>query len=491
LAKVNTTRKETALRDAFERFLAGCTGNLVSLIGTGLTTASAFLFVLLLLMHAVGAEGAGPYLGILTFLILPAVFVLGLVLIPIGIHRAQGRQRAAIERGEEEGPRFAVLDFNRPSIRKGALIFLAATGVNALILGVGTYKGVEVMESTEFCGTACHAVMEPEYTTYNRSPHAKVRCVECHIGSGADWFVKSKLSGSWQVVSVAFDLYPRPIPAPVHNLRPARETCEECHWPDKFIGDRFKVNTHFEEDEANTETKTVLVLKVGGRQAGRSHGIHWHVDPDHTVRYRADEKRRTMYEVEMTDAEGQRTLWKGPEAESPEASGAEWRTMDCVDCHNRPSHVYRMPAVELDAALLDRTIDPSLPFIRREAQKALEAEYPSHEAAREGIAKAIADFYEAEFPDIARDRGETVAAAGEAIGDIYAWNVFPDMNVTWGTYANHIGHPDFSTEVGCFRCHGGEHMTEDGDMISMECATCHSLLAEREEAPEILETLLD
>jgi hypothetical protein len=479
------------VRDAIERFLAGCTGNFISLIGTGLTTASAFLFVLLLLMHAVGAEGAGPYLGILTFLILPGFFLLGLALIPVGIFRARRRQRAARERGEEEGPPFAVLDFNRPSTRKATLIFLAATGVNALILGVGTYKGVEVMESTEFCGAACHTVMEPEYTTYQRSPHARVKCVECHIGEGADWFVKSKLSGSWQVVSVAFDLYPRPIPAPVHSLRPARETCEECHWPDKFIGDRFKVNTHYSEDEANTETKTVLVLKVGGRQANRSHGIHWHVDPDHTVRYRADESRQVMYEVEMTDAEGQVTRWTGPEADSPEAAAASWRTMDCVDCHNRPTHVYRMPAEELDTALLEQKIDVTLPFIRREGLKALETEYASHEEAREGISRAITDFYAANYPDIARERADAVRAASQAIGDIYSWNVFPSMNVTWGTYVDHIGHADMSTEVGCFRCHGGEHMTDDGEMISMDCVTCHSILAQEEEDPEILTTLLD
>ena len=479
------------MREALERFLATCTGNLISLIGTGITTASAFLFVLLLLMHLVGEQEGGPYAGILTFMILPAIFVLGLVVIPIGIYRARRRRRAARARNEGKEPNFKVLNFNKRSTRKAALIFVVATGVNALILGIGTYKGVEVMESTAFCGTACHTVMAPEHTTYQRSPHARVKCVECHIGAGADWFVKSKLSGSWQVVSVAFDLYPRPIAAPVHSLRPARETCEECHWPQKFVGDRFKVNTHYEEDEANTEVKTVLVLKVGGQQADRSHGIHWHVDPEHVVRYRADETRQTMYEVEMTDDEGHVTRWTGPEAEGPEAASAEWRTMDCVDCHNRPSHIYRMPADELDTALLEARIDATLPFIRREGQKALKVEYPSHEAAREGITKAITDFYAVDYPEVARDRAEAVAAAGAAIGDIYAWNVFPEMNVTWGTYVNHIGHPDMSTEVGCFRCHGGEHETADGDTIAMDCTTCHSLLAEREEDPEILQTLLD
>lgn len=257
------------------------------------------------------------------------------------------------------------------------------------------------------------------------------------------------------------------------------------------MGDRFKVNTHFSEDETNTETQTVLVLKVGGRKASSSQGIHWHVDEDHTVRYKADESRQTMFEVEMTDSEGQVTHWQGPEAESPDAAGGTWRTMDCVDCHNRPTHVYRMPVEELDAALLDGRIDSDLPFIRREGLAALEVEYQSHDAAREGIARGIAAFYEESHPGIAADRPEAIAAAGEALGDIYCWNVFPDMNVTWGTYKSHIGHPDMSAEVGCFRCHGGEHTTEDGETISVECTTCHSILAQEEEDPEILRTLLD
>jgi hypothetical protein len=471
-------------------FLITITRDPLGLAGAALTSSAAILFVILYGIELVGIDGGGPYRGIITFLIIPAVFLFGLLLIPVGIWRERRRERRAQERGEA-APGFPVIDLNRSSTRKMALIVAALTAVNLVILSLGTYKGLEVMDSTAFCGAACHSVMDPEYTTYHRSPHARVKCVECHIGSGADWFVKSKLSGSWQVVSVAFNLYPRPIPVPVHNLRPARDTCEECHWPQKFVGDRFKVNTHFEEDEANTEVKTVLVVKVGGRQEGRSHGIHWHVDPDHVVRYRADENRQTIYEVEMTDAEGQVTRWSGPETESTEAATATWRTMDCVDCHNRPTHIYRLPGEELDAALLEGRIDSSLPFIRREAQKALEVEYPSHEAAREGIAAAISGFYEAEYPDIARGRAEAVAAAAKATGDIYAWNVFPEMNITWGTYVSHIGHPDMSTEVGCFRCHGGDHETADGETIAIDCGTCHSLLAEREENPEILQTLLD
>ncbi len=469
---------------AFTRFIAHITRNPLGMAGAILTTVSAILFVSLFAVELVGFH-PGPYIGILSFIVFPALFLFGLVLIPLGLWRER-RRRAGV--AEEELP---VWNLNVDRIRRNFLVFLVLTAVNLVILVTATYKGVEVMDSTQFCGAACHTVMDPEFTTYKRSPHARVKCVACHIGEGAGWFVKSKLSGSWQLVSVTFDLYPRPIEVPVHNLRPARETCEQCHWPDKFVGDRFKVNTHYSEDETNTETKTVLVVKVGGRQAERSQGIHWHVDPRHVVRYRSDEKRQTIYEIETQAKDGTSQRFVGAAASSPEAAKAtEWRTMDCVDCHNRPTHVYRDPARELDAALLDRRIDTSLPFVRREGLKALQAEYPSQEAAREGIAKAIAAFYRLSYPQVAVGRKDTVAAAGAALGDIWCWNVFPTMNIKWGTYVNHIGHPDMSTTVGCFRCHDEEHKTGGGQAISQDCGTCHSLLAQEEKDPPILKTIL-
>ena len=476
---------------AFTRFIAHITRNALGMAGAVLTTVSAMLFLTLFALDLVGYHG-GPYIGILAFLIIPGLFLLGLLLIPLGLWRERVRHRRALAAGKDDEDTLPVWDLNVDRVRRNVLIFLLLSVVNVVILAAATYKGVEVMESTPFCGAACHSVMDPEYTTYKRSPHARVKCVECHIGEGANWFVKSKLSGSWQLVSVAFDLYPRPIEAPVHNLRPARETCEQCHWPNKFVGNRFKVNTHFSEDEGNTETKTVLVVKVGGRQAGLSQGIHWHVDPDHVLRYRSDAKRQTMYEVEVETSDGAKQRFLGPAASSPEAAKAtEWRTMDCVDCHNRPTHVYREPASELDAALLDRRVDPSLPFVRREGLKALLVDYPSHDAARAGIARQITEFYERSYPQVASERADAVRVAGEVLGDLWAWNVFPAMKVTWGTYANHIGHPEMSGEVGCFRCHDEQHATADGQTISQDCSTCHSLLAQEEKDPEILRTLLD
>ena len=284
-----------------------------SLIGATITTASVVLIAILFVLELIASHG-NPYTGILAYLILPGCLVLGLLLIPVGVLRYRRRTRRAKELGVELTA-LPVIDLNRQATRKVALTFLLLTMANIVILAVASYKGVEVMDSTEFCGTACHSVMHPEYTAYSRSPHARVKCVECHIGPGAGWFVKSKLSGAWQFVAVAFDLYPRPIPTPIENLRPARETCEQCHWPEKFVGDRLKVITHYEEDEANTELKTVLLMRVGGNSGHPiSHGDPLaHRPGGHGSVTSSDPSRETIYEVELTEADGNVQLFKGTE----------------------------------------------------------------------------------------------------------------------------------------------------------------------------------
>jgi nitrate/TMAO reductase-like tetraheme cytochrome c subunit len=359
------------------------------------------------------------------------------------------------------------------------LVFMSATLVNVVIIAVSTYKAVEVMDSTRFCGSACHSVMDPEYTTYQRSPHSRVACVSCHIGPGAGWFVKSKLSGSWQLISVNLNLYPRPIPTPVHSLRPARDTCEQCHWPNKFVGDRLRVITHFQDDETNTALKTVLLMRVGGMQGRASKGIHWHVDPGVRIRYRADDKRETIGSIELTRADGTTTTYASPGAPKE----GEWRTMDCIDCHNRPTHVYRTPEDEIDRALGEGRIDPALPFVRREGLKALQAAYTSHDDARSKIAAALDTFYTKERPTADKTR---VAAAAAELGAIYSTNVFPSMNIRWGTYPSHLGHVN---SPGCFRCHDGEHASPTGATIPQDCDMCHTVLAMEEPNPEVLKTL--
>jgi nitrate/TMAO reductase-like tetraheme cytochrome c subunit len=464
-----------------KHFLAAITGNMVSLIGTLMIIMSLLLISALLVMQAMGFEG-GAYLGIITFVVLPMAFLAGIALVPLGIWLHKRRDAKAAAEGRPAG-HLPVIDLNKESTRGVLLGFVAlSVPIFALAAGLG-FKAVHYMDSDEFCGMACHKVMEPEYTAFQRSPHVRVGCAGCHIGAGAEWFVKAKISGSWQLIAVAFDLYPRPIPTPVHSLRPSNGTCEQCHWPTKFVGDRLKVRTHYQDDEANTEVKTALMVKVGGSAGGESHGIHWHVDPNHTIRYLSDESREKIYDIELTDkVAGATTVYKTEEA-AP--AGSLWRTMDCVDCHNRPAHNYRSPQYELDLALNEGRIDKTLPFIKREGMRILtETVYPSHEAAREGIAAAVKAFYAQNFPD--RADSPAVEAAGKALGDAYTWNNFPRMKVTWNLYPNHIGHQD---SPGCFRCHDNKHKTADGGKIGKKCGTCHSIVADEESDSKLLQEL--
>jgi hypothetical protein len=463
----------------FKNFLSSITRNGISLFGTGLALASLVLIVSLFVIQQIGYEG-GPYLGIITFLILPMIFVLGLLLIPLGtfLYRRSLRKIP----GGESIPLLPVLDFNIPKTRNWMLILVGATMINIVIVAGATYKGVEVMESVEFCGLACHSVMEPEHTAFQRSSHSRLTCADCHIGPGADWFVKSKLDGAWQLVSVAFDLYPRPIPTPLHDLRPARDTCEQCHWPTRFVGDKLRIRKHYSEDEANTELTTALLVKVGGEAGRRSAGIHWHVDPGVSIRYRSDETRKDIYEVEYTGANGDVKLF----ADRSAPEGGEWRQMDCVDCHNRPSHNFRPPETEIDAALRDNLIDRTLPFIRKEGLRIIDAEYASHEEARKVITAELAKYYAENYPELISERANDINDAANALGDIYAVNVFPGMKVWWNTYPVHIGH---ETSEGCFRCHGRRLRTAERESISRDCDLCHTVLAEREENPAILTEL--
>ena len=464
----------------FKNFLASITHNRMSLAGTAIAIMGLVLIISLFVMELLGFEG-GPYLGILTYLILPMIFVTGLILIPIGA--VLYRRRLRRTPGGKSTPLMPIFDFNQSKTRHWMMVFVAATMLNIVIVAGATYKGVEVMESVEFCGMACHSVMEPEHTAYQRSSHSRVSCAECHIGPGADWFVKSKLDGAWQLIAVAFDLYPRPITTPLHDLRPARETCEQCHWPTRFVGDRLKIKTHYEEDEANTELTTALLLKVGGKAGRKSSGIHWHVDRGVKIRFRSDESREDVYEVEYTNAKGDVKVFADRKA--PE-DGGTWREMDCVDCHNRPSHNYQAPESEIDTAMRDGLIDKTLPFVRREALRIIDAEYASHEEAREVITAELTQYYQDNYPDVAGARADDIAAAAVALGDIYSVNVFPQMKVWWNTYPEHIGH---ESSDGCFRCHGKKLRTAERETISRDCDTCHSILAEREENPEILTQL--
>lgn len=460
------------MRERARHLLASLTRSPRGLFGTLLAGASGFLIVTLMAYDIIGG-GEHPYLGILTYMLLPVVFLVGLVLVISGI-RKQTKSRLAAAAEGDTAPEFPVIDLNDDRTRT---MLLAAGGFGAaaaVLLATTTIKGVEYVDSNQFCGTTCH-VMEPEWTAYQRSPHARVHCVQCHVGEGAGNFVQAKLSGVRQVIALVTDSYNRPIPTPVHNLRPARATCNECHWPTKFHGVRTKVITRFRGDSANTETQTVIVNKVGGGQEiGISEGIHWHVDPSLSMNYRSDESREYVEEIETRYPDGSvRVYHRDPTTDAPVAES--WRTMDCIDCHNRPTHVYQSAEQAVDGVLQLGILSRDLPFIRREGLKTVKGDYASHQEAREAIRADIGAFYADSFPELAAGQAHMIREAAETLGDVYATNVFPAMNVEWDTYPNHLGH--MGMQGGCFRCHNSEFTAEDGSGISVDCELCHQIVA--------------
>jgi hypothetical protein len=453
--------------------------NTTSRIGAILAGICAILIVLLAALEITGL-GGNLHFRILAYLILPALLVLGLVLMAFGLWLERQRRRKAARRSGSATPS-PVIDLNDSATRGALLLLLLGGGATAVILAGAGYQGIQLLESVQFCSNACHLQMQPEASAHDRSPHANVACVECHVGPGFGAWVDSKINGLTEMAEVATNSYPRPVPTPVRQLRPARVVCEQCHWPAAFVGDRLVVHTHYGEDEANTPKKTVLMLHVGGQAGKGNSGIHWHVARGVRIRYLADPSRESIYTVELTTPAGEQKVFQ---TQAVPPVDARWRTMDCIDCHNRPTHVFRSPAQEVDAALLDGRIDTSLTFIKREAMRVLQTQYPSQEQARTAISRDIAAFYRTNYPDLAAARASAVAEAGTALGDIWSNNVFPQMKVTWNTYLNHLGHDEQSP--GCLRCHDNKHVTAAAEKIPRKCELCHNVVAEDEAAPEVL-----
>jgi hypothetical protein len=467
------------------RLLAYLGNNVVTLLGAALTTSAGVTMVLFWAFELLLGHGASTYAGIIMFLILPGIFVTGLVLIPLGALWRRFRER----RAGATIPVVPHLKWSEPKVRRALTVIGAATLLNITIMGTATYRGIEYMDSVQFCGTACHTVMEPEYTAYLDSPHSRVACVSCHIGPGAPWFVRTKLSGTRQIFAVWFKTYSRPIPSPVKHLRPARDTCEQCHWPAMFHGDKFLVRTKYSDDEANTPLKTVLVLKVGGRTFKGSVGIHGrHMNGDDRIEYlAADEKRERIPHVVYREESGKKIdFLTSADKANVAANGGEWRKMDCIDCHNRPTHTFEAPDRAVDRAMDEGRISVELPFVKKQAMQLLQKNYESHEDARVKITQAIKQYYRATYPQIFRDKQKVIEGAAEQLGAIYSKNVFPQMNVTWGTYPNHIGHQNGG---GCFRCHDDNHTSADGRSITQDCEACHEVLAMEERNPKILKEM--
>lgn len=437
-----------------------------------LTTVSATLFVVVFLADLFGLH-TNPYIGIFFFLVLPALFVLGLILIPLGAWVERRRRAAGKAPSAVAWPR---IDLNDPKQRAVAIGVFALTIANIVIVSLGAYRGVEYMDSVAFCGQVCHAPMKPEFAAHASQPHAQVACVECHVGPGASSFARAKLAGTRRVVAVALNRYPRPIVATPDKLLSAGETCERCHWSEQFHGDKVRRIVEYANDEKNTESVTTVRVHVGGGNGrmGTATGIHWHMNVANVIEYVAsDATRQAIPYVRMTDAAGNVREYFA-EGVTPETlPKSERRRMDCTDCHNRPSHAIAGTAERaVNEAMARGEVPTTLPFIHREAAKALKGSYPSQEAGAGEISRALREFYRAEQPQIAAARGADIDRAVQGVQAVFRRSVFPEMHVGFGTYPNNIGHIDFP---GCFRCHDDAHTAKDGKKIGQDCDTCHGI----------------
>jgi len=446
--------------------LKAFTRNGLSLSGIAIATVMAVLFVILALIESAGFL-VNPYLGLLLFVAIPVVFVAGLVLIPIGLLRERRRARLRPASASDDWP---VFDFRIARQRTIGVAVLSLTVVNLMIVSLAAYGGIHYMETREFCGQVCHQTMEPQFVAHQFGPHARVACVNCHVGEGADALVQSKLQGLRQLMHLATGQVPRPVPSSPHLMRPANETCERCHWRGKFHGDRPVIARAFASDEAVTESITRFTLHLGGANAdlGQATGIHGRAHLTGRIEFvAADTAREEIPYVRYTDAAGAVTEFVATGADRASLAAQPAHRMDCLDCHDRPAHAFSVSAEQaVDRALAEGRLPRDVPFVRRDVIAAVTGEYATRQAAHDGIAARLQVIYAGRH--VAPERVRQVVRVAQ---DVYARNVFPAMRVTFGTYGNNLGHMD---SPGCFRCHDDNHVSADGRAIGQDCESCHT-----------------
>jgi nitrate/TMAO reductase-like tetraheme cytochrome c subunit len=416
------------------------------------------------------------YLGVIGCMILPGVLINGLILCPAGMLWRRRRLLAKMRVWEIS--------------TKHAYQFLAITFFLIIpVLGVAGFRGVEFTDSADFCGTVCHN-MDPQYNRYVQSPHARVTCAGCHIGPGPGAFVKAKMAGLMQVVYTATNTFPRPIPPAITSLRPARETCEQCHWPSQFFGSLLRRTIHFAPDEKNTRHEYEILVKVGGlnNNLGVAEGIHMHMLDK--VEYVADdEKLDHIHWVRYTYPDGTKVVFRSDGKVNDEsAPTGKHRMLDCIDCHNSAGHNFQSPERAVDHALSVGQIDVSLPYIKRQAVIALSQNYATRAEGLVAIEQSVTSFYKTTYPDVWSNRADAVGHAVDTLKTIYTTNMFPDMKVDWRTYPNHLGHME---SPGCFRCHDGLHIAASGKRISSDCTTCHTFQYRQPDPSVIVERTFD
>jgi len=440
--------------------------NWISLAGAIIAIGSFFAFLLLFSLD-ISAEHGNPYMGILAYAVAPVFLIFGIGLVICGALLQLRQERKAKQGG---APVAFTIDLSRARDRKILSVF-ATCGVAFLFMtSVGSYQTYHYTESVEFCGKACHLPMDPEFVTSQHSPHARVECAACHVGSGASAYVKTKISGMRQLYHLALNDFARPIRLNPDKLRPARETCEQCHWPQKFTGGFERTFRHFLADEKNTPFSVRLLVNVGGGDPlrGPAGGIHWHMNLANKIEYVSpDDQQRIIPWVRHTDAKGVVTEYRNPEFKG-DLTKLPIHKMDCIDCHNRPSHNFLSPNEAVDISLASGRMDVKIPWVKSKVVTALIQPYATQAEALQKIDASL----RAAYPNVPR-----VNALVAESQSIYKANFFPEMKADWRAYPNHLSHKEWD---GCFRCHDGKHKTAD-DKTSIkanDCKSCHLILAQ-------------
>jgi nitrate/TMAO reductase-like tetraheme cytochrome c subunit len=449
--------------------------NTLTIVGAWIAGV-ALIFILSLVFFDFVVATPSPYVGVLSFLVFPIIMTIGLAMMVLGFLRkhAQLARRHGDLSQLQYYPR---IDFNDPRQQRWLLGGLVGVFIMVVFIGMMSYEGYHYTESTEFCGAVCHAVMHPEYTAHQYSPHARVECAECHVGAGVDHYVRAKLAGVRQVVAVATDSYPRPLPPALTVLRPSAETCEQCHWP-KYFGEQLITKNRFKTDEQNTLTPVRMIVKTGGSRAslGPVYGIHSHMVGERKIEFiGTDEKFIEVPWVRVFDQRtGEENIYRsdGLPSDAPPPPGLR-RTMDCLDCHNRAVHSYTPPADAADVALYGNEELRTLPFAKRQLIIALVEKYETREEGIVGVPAALEAYYRENYPDVVKEKEGALQALMAAGSEIYRRTVFPGMNVDWRSYPSNVGH---MTAPGCFRCHAGDHVDGKGGKIVHECQSCHDFL---------------
>lgn len=452
--------------------------NWISIIGASIALLNIVFIIILLIITFIFDIGSS-YIGLFIYIVLPVFLIIGLLLIPIGMYVTKRRlKKREVSKQELDWP---VIDFNNQGTRNATIIFSTGTILLLIFSAVGSYEAFHYTESVEFCGKLCHTVMEPEYVAYQGSSHERVSCVECHVGNGADWYIKSKLSGLYQVYSVLLNKYPTPIPTPIHNLRPAQQTCEQCHWPEKFYDRKMRIKRSYIADEQNTEWDIHLQMKTSSQHSamGIAEGIHWHINPEVKIEYIAsDEKRGEIPWVKYTNLKtGETTIYEdsGIKLSKTKMDSLETRTMDCLDCHNRPSHDYQVPQNFIDKYLVSGAISKEIPDIKSVAMSIFIEDFPTTDSAFTAIKTQVNEYYEIMYPEILESKKLDIENAIASIQEGYSKNFFPEMRVKWSEYPNHLGHMETN---GCYRCHNDKHISTQGKVISRDCNLCHNITAQ-------------